>query len=101
MIKVKRWEPNMNFNKLSHLSGALRQLIKEWKLKNGEAVVVTNMGWTRLRLIARLGDRAVMLLPDTPRGVAPLEVLMQWVALNVRDGVVALNEWRALQEKAA
>lgn len=97
MIKVKRWEMNINFGKLSHLNGALRRLVRQWKLRNGEAVVITSLGQHRLRLIARLGDRAVMFIPDTPTGTAPLEVLMQWVAINVRDGVVALNEWRALQ----
>jgi hypothetical protein len=84
-FKLVRWLPSFDFRKLSHLDGSLTQLVKGHKLKNGEAIVVTSMGWHRLRLIARLNDRAVMIIPETKGSV--LETLVEWATLSLRDGV--------------
>jgi len=91
-FKLVRWLPSFDFRKLSHLDGSLTQLVKGHKLNNGEAIVVTSKGWHRLRLIARLNDRAVMIIPET-KGSA-LETLVEWATLSLRDGVTLLSEYR-------
>jgi hypothetical protein len=82
MLRVVRWLPAQDFRKLSHLTGELKELVKKYRLKNGEAIVVTSMGWHRLCLIARLGDRAVKITPDTTN--APLMTLVTWVQESLR-----------------
>jgi hypothetical protein len=95
-LKLVRWKSNFDFRKLSHLSGSLTKYAASWKLKEGEATVVTSMGWHRLRLVARMGGRAVMIIPETKGTV--LEQLVEWVAQSLRDGVVMLNEYRAYKK---
>lgn len=97
-LKLIRWKPDFDFRKLSHLSGSLTKYASQWKLKNNEAVVVTSMGWHRLRLIARLGGRAVMIIPETKGST--LDQLAEWVAQSLRDGVIMLNEYRGYHDDA-
>lgn len=96
-LKLVRWKSDFDFRKLSHLSGSLTKYAASWKLKEGEAVVVTSMGWHRLRLVARMGGRAVMIIPETKGTV--LEQLVEWVSVSLRDGVVMLNEYRKYQKE--
>lgn len=98
-LKLVRWIPQYDFRKLSHLDGSLTALVRGYKLHNGEAIVVTSMGWHRLRIIARMADRAVMIIPDTTKST--LMQLAEWVQLSLRDGIVMLKDFRAMTEKAA
>lgn len=97
-LKLIRWKPDFDFRKLSHLSGSLTKYASQWKLKNNEAVVVTSMGWHRLRLIARMGGRAVMIIPETKGST--LDQLAEWAAASLRDGVIMLNEYRDYRGEA-
>jgi hypothetical protein len=91
-LKMVRWIPDFDFRRLSHLDGSLTNLVKGYKLKNNDAIVVTSKGWHRLRLIARMSDRAVMIIPETKDAV--LDTLAEWVQLSLRDGVAMLSEYR-------
>lgn len=102
MLTVVRWKQGVNFTTLSCMNGTVAKLAAAWKLRNGQAVVVTSKGWHRLRLIARLGDRAVMLIPDTPAAsTSALETLARWAAQSLRDGVTFMNAWKEWKEAAA
>jgi len=94
-LKLKHWTQDYDFRELSWLDGSLTKLVRKHKLAEGEAVVVTSKGWHRLRLIARIGNRAVMIIPDSHN--APLEVLSEWVAQSLRDGIVMLKDYQALK----
>lgn len=96
-LKLKRWVSNTNFNSLSWTDGSLTKLVRQHKLKEGEAIVLTSLGWHRLRLVARLGNRAVMLIPETSK--TPMQTLVRWAGEALRDGVVMLDEWKALQDE--
>jgi len=98
-LRIIRWLSNFNFRELSHIDGSLTKLVKKHCLKNNDAIVVTSLGWHRLRIIARMGDRAVMIVPETHDTV--LKTLIEWACASLRDGVVVLSEWRKLQTKAA
>lgn len=98
-LKLVRWIPQYDFRKLSHLDGSLSALVRGYKLKNDEAIVVTSMGWHRLRIIARLADKAVMIIPETQK--TTLMQLAEWVQLALRDGIVMLKDFRAMTQKAA
>lgn len=97
-LKMVRWIPDFDFRTLSHLDGSLSSLVKGYKLKNNDAIVVTSKGWHRLRLIARMGDRAVMVIPETKDTV--LDTLAQWVKVSLRDGVTMLTEYRQISKAA-
>lgn len=101
-LKIVRWIQEFDFRKLSHLDGSLTKLCAKYKLRDNESVVVTSMGWHRLRLIARIAGRSVMLIPETHE--TPLQQLAEWVAQSMRDGIVMLSEFKSYQtakEKAA
>jgi hypothetical protein len=98
-LKIVRWLSEHDFRTLSYLDGSLTKICAKYKLKNGEAVVLTSRGWHRLRLVARMGDRSVMVIPEsgTRKKQTPLEELARWVAHSMRDGTVMLNEFKAYQ----
>jgi len=101
-LKFKRWVSSFDFRSLSHLDGTLPRLVKRWGLRENDAVVVTSMGWHRLRIIAVMGQHAVMIVPDTPAGRPDvLEMLAKWAAESLRDGVVCLSEYKQLMRRAA
>lgn len=100
MLRIVRWVRRVNFNRLSALDGTARRLAAGWRLRNGEAAVVTSVGGHRLRLVARIGDRVVVVVPDTPAR-RPLETLVEWASKSLRDGVVLMDEWRRMREEAA
>lgn len=93
-LKVTTWLPGTNFCTLSHLNGSLTTLVKKHRLKNNEAIVVTSKGWHRLRLIARIGDRACMLMPESTN--TPLVTLVDWVQKSLQGNITSLNDWQAL-----
>lgn len=97
-LKLKKWVSDYNFNTLSWTNGSLTRLVRQHKLGEGEAIVLTSLGWHRLRLVARMGNRAVMVIPETQR--TPMHTLVRWASEALRDGVVMLDEWRALQQAA-
>lgn len=101
-LKIVRWIQEYDFRSLSHLDGSLTKLCAKYKLKDNDAVVFTSMGWHRLRLVARISGRSVMIIPETHE--TPLQQLAEWVAQSMRDGIVMLGEFKSYQiakEKAA
>lgn len=94
-FKLKKWLQEFDFHKLSWLDGSLTKLVRVHKLREGEALVVTSMGWHRLRLVVRMGNRGAMIIPETHG--TPLETLAKWVSESLRDGVVVLKDYQALK----
>lgn len=97
-LKLTQWISEHDFRKLSYLDGSLTKIARKYKLKNNEAAVFTSKGWHRLRLIARLHDKAVMIIPETSKST--LDQLAEWVTLSFRHKIVVLQEYRALQKIA-
>jgi len=94
-LKLKRWVQDYDFRTLSHLDDSLTNLVRGFKLAENEALVLTSKGWHRLRIIARLGNKAVMITPETHGST--LDELASWVTKALRDGVVMLKDYQALK----
>lgn len=96
-LRFRRWLSTFDFRELSHLDGSLTKLVRKYALHENDAMVVTSIGWHRLRIIAVMGQKPVMIIPETG-DEAPLETLTRWVAESLRDGVVCLDAYKKVNE---
>lgn len=97
-ITITRLIPDYDLRRVSWLDGTLTNLVKGYRLREGEALVLTGRKHDRLRIVVRLGGRAVLLIPETHR--TTLETLATWVATTFRGGTATLAEYSEQRDAA-
>ena len=93
-----KWVSNFDLRTLTHCDGSLETLARQYKIHEGQGLVCTSRGWHRLRILARVHGRAVVIIPNCHE--TPLVDLVSWAA-KLRGGPEIQRAFTVALAKAA